>query len=61
MYPPCSPRLLGAEGVRDKGDEAQNPRPEVLSRLRLLANFEMDSKLVLFTLGSGNPVAQSSQ
>lgn len=36
-------------------DEAQDLRPEVLSMLRVLTNFQMDSKLVLSVVLAGQP------
>lgn len=53
-------RFLGAteqDGVRPVLilDEAQDLRPDVLAMVRILTNFEMDSRLVLSVVLSGQP------
>lgn len=50
-------RTLQAEGLRPVLllDEAHDLRPEVLAMLRILTNFEMDSRLVVSVILAGQP------
>lgn len=49
--------VIGQDGLRPVVlvDEAHDIRPEVLGMLRLLMNFEMDSKLVVSVILAGQP------
>lgn len=51
---------LGADGLRPVllVDEAHDLRPDVLAMLRLLTNFEMDSRLVVSIILAGQPPLQ---